>query len=873
MSTTSPNESSLSCRLINASGPLADEIIKRLSQQDILHTTEAKATNYIIWFNPNEASALHDIESYIRVSQEVLSKILVVYTLDVVGDDEKQNAIQRDILLEYVTKQGIDIRFVCVRGEWESQLDSSSKSILQQIAVELKRGKLIYVDESNIYPFDLSIAAEKIFRFWFDRGHRGKTALVHGEKIAYSNLVNQLISHHSQLKNSMYQLKWQEKISPENAETILIQSNYEQYRAYLETLIPTTQIPAPIASTPLSPKPPTPARSTPPIPRFQAVVVEEGPVAPVVPSTPPRQIQPPPSIASHPSPRGRGATPFILLGIGIILIAALFPYGLATIRLWQAGQTTAETPAASIHALQASLDQSSSTLTTIGDITQGIQPFNWLESRLSSQITQSRITLLKAEAGQLLAQGIKRSITTTDGSPYDSFQQAKHVLDNIYLLQSTKENASLTDRQWVNQARQMIDMFPQLIPSNKKITVMILLQNNLELRPSGGFIGAVALLTFDHGKLLTYDTRDIYDLDSNLKGVVTPPPEIRTYLGETSWYFRDANWSPNSVESANMANWFLEKEWGSKADIVIGINLNTLKQILSASSPITLPDGQMVSSENLLATAFNHQDVPTAKPDSGKQEFMSLFLKPLIDQITTSPSSQTVNIASALGLGLETGELTIYAVDPSVQALLADNGWSGNPVQVTCAINLREPCSKDLIYVNEANVGINKANFYLSRKINHNITLTDQVAQHTHHITYTNASPNEAWPAGVYKNFTRIVLPASATQIAISFDGKTLTNSDYTITSVQNAVAVSLFMEIKPQATGQLILSYQIPLDQNYQSYAFSIQKQTGISVDPLSLTIVPPVNKALRSTTPTLDANNTFSGSFDRNLTFSLGQ
>ncbi len=872
MSSTSPNETQLTCRLINAFGPLADEVVNKLIQQDIHQIYDAKPTNYIIWFNPNESTALHDLESYISISIETLSKILVIYTLDRVGEEEKNSTIQSNILLDSAAKQGIDIRVVFTRGEWGTRLDSVPKSLLQQIAVELQQGKLIYIDKSSIYPFDTTQAVEKIMRFWFDRGHRGKTILVQGEAVPYSQITDQLMDHNNQLKNHLIATKWNEKTVPDNSETVTVPGNYEQYQKYLETLI----LPPPPVITASIPKPAPSitALKTQPVttPQFQAVIIDEPPSIPTTSPVRPRQVQSPSSNSVKRTRNNRSFVPHILLGVAILLIATMLPYGIALFRLWQASRTTTETPTTTIHARQQLLDQSSSTMATIGDITQGLPPFSWFESRLSSLLIQSRITLLRAEAGQLLTQGIKSTVTATDGSPYDTFQQAKHVLDSIYLLQSTKIDTSLADRQWVNKARQIIDIFPQLIPPNKKIIVMIMLQNNLELRPSGGFIGAVALLTFDHGKLLTYDTRDIYDLDSNLKGVVTPPSELRTYLGETSWYFRDANWSPNYVESATMANWFLEKEWGNRADVIIGINLNTLKQILAAAPALTLPDGQVVSADNVFATAFNHQDVPSVKPDSTKQEFISLFLKPLIDQLATAPSVQTMKIADAFGLGLETGELAISASDPNVQTALYGNGWSGNPAQVTCAINLREPCSKDTLYVNEANVGINKTNFYLSRKIDHKITLSSQTAEHIHSITYTNSSPNEAWPAGMYKNYMRIMLPSGTTQISLSLDNKTLTESEYITTQTQNATLVSVFFEIKPQTSSQLSMSYQVPLDQNYQSYVFTLQKQPGISIDPLNLKINPPQNKALHASA-TLNPDNTFSGIFDRNLSFALGQ
>ena len=116
------------------------------------------------------------------------------------------------------------------------------------------------------------------------------------------------------------------------------------------------------------------------------------------------------------------------------------------------------------------------------------------------------------------------------------------------------------------QARKGIEIFPWLIGQDQKRTYLVLLQNNNELRPTGGFIGSFAFLTFDKGKFVDFEVQDVYWADGQLKGHVEPPSELKKYLGEANWYLRDSNWDPDFPTSAVKAQWFLEKETGRVVD-------------------------------------------------------------------------------------------------------------------------------------------------------------------------------------------------------------------------------------------------------------------------------------------------------------------
>jgi hypothetical protein len=99
-----------------------------------------------------------------------------------------------------------------------------------------------------------------------------------------------------------------------------------------------------------------------------------------------------------------------------------------------------------------------------------------------------------------------------------------------------------TSKKVIETVVETIDILPEFLGADgKRKEYLVLLQNEMELRAGGGFIGSFGVLSFNDGKLIGFDIQDVYEVDGQLKGHVEPPEEIKTYLGEAGWFMRDAN--------------------------------------------------------------------------------------------------------------------------------------------------------------------------------------------------------------------------------------------------------------------------------------------------------------------------------------------
>ena len=139
---------------------------------------------------------------------------------------------------------------------------------------------------------------------------------------------------------------------------------------------------------------------------------------------------------------------------------------------------------------------------------------------------------------------------------------------------------------------------PYLLGNDKTKTYLILFQNNMELRPTGGFIGSFSLVKFSKGKMVDMPVYDVYTADGQLKGYVEPPTPIRDFLGEANWFLRDSNWDPDFAISAQRAEWFLNKELEIGVDGVVGIDLEIIRSLIKIVGPIKLIDFNQTIDEN-----------------------------------------------------------------------------------------------------------------------------------------------------------------------------------------------------------------------------------------------------------------------------------
>lgn len=392
---------------------------------------------------------------------------------------------------------------------------------------------------------------------------------------------------------------------------------------------------------------------------------------------------------------------------------------------------------------------------------------------------------------------------------------------NEYLTQAQKAEEYLALGQKISKE------LPSLLGANGPRQYLVLFMNNMELRPGGGFIGSLSTLKFENYSLKDVRVYDVYTLDGQLRTHLDPPQPIREHLNQPHWFLRDSNWSPDFSLNAKEALRFVRQEvrW-NEFDGVFGVTLSTVQKVLALFPDFYLPDyNETVTADNFFLKAQTHAEQGFFPGSHQKKNFLQAVFQSLILKL-----EEGVFDPWKLGLILrglfEEKQAVVYFEDPSLQAVFDELFWTGRVVSTEC--NFQKDCFSDYLYVVDANLGVNKTNFFVQRTIRLNTTVgSDRVVNNILTLDYYNESVPSVFPGGNYKNYVQIYLPKKTKLKEILVGGNPA--EKYDLETELNLRKIGLLINVPPSSKENLVVKYQFEdtLSSTAQ-YQLIIQKQIG---------------------------------------------
>lgn len=436
---------------------------------------------------------------------------------------------------------------------------------------------------------------------------------------------------------------------------------------------------------------------------------------------------------------------------------------------------------------------------------------------------------------RLGVENLYQQLSLLDGTLPQTTPQLLSSVEEDYqavknLLPTLKKNTLL--------GKGIFSILPDLISLNDRAKYLVLFQNNMELRGTGGFIGSYGLLSFEKGKLYDFQVYDVYTADGALKGHVEPPAPIKNILGEAKWYLRDSNFDPDFPTSARRAEWFLKKSMNQDVVGTIAINLETLRLLLKGIGPLELLDyGETITENNLAERAQFHAEVNFFPGSTAKKEFLSSVADALFTKLKTADAKTLLSVSSALMASLESSDTQISVSNQSSERILQTLGWNGAVESKPCPTT---PCYDDYLYSVDSNFGVNKANFYITKETNLDVSISkDGNPTHTLQTTWKNAATSNAWPAGSYKNYTRLYLPPSSLIQQVKVGESTLSSSDYTVSQEHGRLVLSYLVTVPiNSATSSTVVYTNDTRLTSGSFYTLYFQRQSGSrAADKVSVT------------------------------------
>ncbi len=421
-------------------------------------------------------------------------------------------------------------------------------------------------------------------------------------------------------------------------------------------------------------------------------------------------------------------------------------------------------------------------------------------------------------------------------------------------------------RRKLESGQNMLAMYPYVAGFDSPKTFLILLQNNAELRPSGGFIGSVGKLVLNSGKVQEFTVQDVYVYDGQLKGHVDPPKPIAEILKQEHWYLRDSNWDPDFRTSGQKAQWFYEKITNEKVDGVVGVTMQLLLDILKQTGPIELTDYKdTITAENFFSKSFYYTKTDFFPGSTQKKDFLGDVANTILSKISSADEKLNAKLISVILESLEKKDIQLYFSNPELFTLSTASSWSGAWPNQTSCVNRADNkfCFYDYVGIVDANVGINKVNFFVKPEKSLDILMDENgEIKYSLVLTYHNTSVAAIGGGGAYTNYLRVYLPKDARISQIAVGGKPITTRigeglprmPYAelVDGPEEYLVMAIAIDITTAADEQIAISYSRNrgvIGTKPWRYQMFVQKQAGVPEYPTAISVEYPMSWGVQNT------------------------
>lgn len=348
---------------------------------------------------------------------------------------------------------------------------------------------------------------------------------------------------------------------------------------------------------------------------------------------------------------------------------------------------------------------------------------------------------------------------------FDRAQKAAAEVD-VQVLPAGQQATFVKARETIRSALAGLDEFERLVPvltealgGNAARTFLVEQVNPAELRAGGGFIGTYSVLRADHGTLKLIRGGDAYQLAlprsaPGQPGYVAPPGPLREFLPGTGWSFVDSNFFPDFPSNAKAAEGFVQSRLGTNVDAVISMDYYTVAKMLELTGPLSLPDYRItVDAANFIPDVVQHD----LEQDPVHKAILVAIAGPLMDRVSSLPPDRWPALIGALN-ELSTGRhLQVYFNSDTVEKEIDRVGWSGavNPANV-----------RDYVMEVESNLGGTKANYFVTRRFNVELSRNGPLLHHKVTVDLVNNMPYVYRPNEYYRAYVRLYAGDRASSIS-----------------------------------------------------------------------------------------------------------
>ena len=366
-------------------------------------------------------------------------------------------------------------------------------------------------------------------------------------------------------------------------------------------------------------------------------------------------------------------------------------------------------------------------------------------------------------------------------------------------------------------------LIPGLSGFNGEMTYLVLFQNNLELRPSGGYLGSFGILRVNKAKISSFEVHDTNIFDGFGSIQTEPPYPIKEYLKVTNWQMRDSNWSPDFSIAAQQVESFYHLQGGQEYfDAIIGVNATVLPELLKLTGPVYLEEfDKTFEAKNALYEL--EYEVEKGYVERGidpgeRKTALKVLMKKILKQLSEKSFLEQTRLKDLALKELNEKNIVLFLKNEEAQKIISNLGWSGE---------VDKFYENDYLMIVEANLASRKSNAFIKREVEYFIDLTTERPEVNLKIKYTHEGGEKNWFNDDYRAYLRIYLPDGAWLLETKGqDNETIFSEELNKTVFNNYIEI-------PSGQEKIIkYKYSLPTslaDKQKTDYRILVQKQIGV--------------------------------------------
>ncbi len=309
----------------------------------------------------------------------------------------------------------------------------------------------------------------------------------------------------------------------------------------------------------------------------------------------------------------------------------------------------------------------------------------------------------------------------------------------------------------VSRFRDTIHVVLGLLGARRPQRYLVLLQNNTELRPTGGFIGSVALLDVADGAITKLEVPGggSYDYQGQLKmRVISPEP---LHIVNPAWYLQDANWWPDFPTSAKKIMWFYEKSGGPTVDGVLTMTPDVVVALLKQTGPVEMkePYNIVITSDNFLEQV----QAPVPEHSDRPKQMIADLLPLVLNRVFQETNTDRLALLGVFETALQEKHMLFYFPDREQEDRITRLGWGGE----------LKTTDGDYLSVVDTNIGGGKTDGVIDETIEHrSIINADGTVDDTVTIKRTHFGSSEDPLTGTRNvDYVRVYVPKGSTLTSV----------------------------------------------------------------------------------------------------------